>query len=102
MFVGRHVLDGLDEEALYDWWEVTERLLETATAEVVPSVMMVDSNGRLGSAQSRAVGSENSTGQGAGLDSCMRALQMCAEATLFEVSAPGTRRALNVARNLTG
>ena len=96
-FVG-HVLDALDEEGLCECWEVKERLLEKATARDFPFVMMVDANGRLGPAQSGAVGSENSTGQGeggAGLHSCMRALQMCAPATFFEESAPGTRRALD-------
>ena len=63
MFVG-HVPDALDEEALCDWWDVTEGLLEKATAWDVPFVMMVDSNWRLGLEQSGAVCSENSAAQG--------------------------------------
>ena len=45
VFVG-HVLDALDQEALCDWWDVAERLLEKATARDVPFAMMVDANGR--------------------------------------------------------
>ena len=79
-----------------------ERLLEKATGGYVPFVMMVDANGRLRSEQPRAVGSENSAGQGKGsamLHFCMKALQMCAPATMFEDSPPRTRRALNGKRH---
>ena len=65
VFVG-HAPDALNEEALYDGWEDTEGLLQKATAGDVPFVKMVDTNGHLGSAQSRTAGSENTARQGEG------------------------------------
>ena len=66
----------------------SQSLLETATARDVPFVMMVDAHGRPGSAQCRAVGSESSTGRGAGLHSCMSAMQMCAQQRSSKIRPP--------------